>query len=57
MSSILKNIGILIIWMVLIAMVLYGAAILFIGVVSWVWGIEPQHLLPGMSPYSEWKLK
>jgi len=42
---------------ILLPIMLYGIAVLFVVAVSWVTGTEPANLIPGMLPYSEWPWK
>ncbi len=36
---------------------LYCLAVCFVMAVCWVTGLPPAHLLPGMTPYNEWRLR
>ena len=42
---------------IIVIIFLYLAVISLIVFVSWVFGIEPAHILPGMLPYDVWNIK
>jgi hypothetical protein len=54
MSVVLKGIEVLL-FVIMTMVVIYFVLIALVGFISWSFGIQPVHLLPGMTLPSEWR--